>query len=497
MLDKSEGFRCTIKTIPKKYKRLTASMLIACMTVGVLPIEAGAAEVTTVQQQAEQTAEYTVKILATKDNVEWKTHDKVFSLQQGLNKPLTDLSKVPSGTYGILEDGIRTGATVAVNDADTTVTLPYFTVAFETKSYGAANGSLITAYYGGKRVNSGDILPSGRQLTLTAIGAGADEYTYTWQINGTAKAETASLTYERLSEPVAVTCAVTGSNNLPVQEVMPESIALADSSVSAEIVEIRLERMENGKTRAQVTLPPSQKGLAMVEIPAEQGNVPVIVHEDGTRQAVRLSVIEGDTARMLLAKSCVVEMDSRRQEFDDIADISIQEAIQFGAARDLWQGTASRTFAGENIMNWGMMATLLYRLADEPTFTAVASADGTPQAWSAPVFQWAVQMGITSNIPTARLAPDVALTKEQMLVMLYRYTTFVKLIIPTTASADDKDTDDIAQSVDAAAWAANAITWAINTGILQLGDNGDLSAPITRAQAAVILQRYVNYLLTK
>jgi hypothetical protein len=92
-------------------------------------------------------------------------------------------------------------------------------------------------------------------------------------------------------------------------------------------------------------------------------------------------------------------------------------------------------------------------------------------------------------------APGAEITREQLAVILYRY-----------AAAQGLDTSvggDIAAFTDAkdvSAWAEDSLSWAVNAGLIT-GRAGALDAElapkasVTRAEAATILERFVENLL--
>ena len=80
--------------------------------------------------------------------------------------------------------------------------------------------------------------------------------------------------------------------------------------------------------------------------------------------------------------------------------------------------------------------------------------------------------------------PDVVVTREQIAAMLYRYA----------GSPVAEGQLDFADSAAVSDWAAQAMVWAVEEGILTGTPDGRLNpqGTATRAEAAVMLQRFAD-----
>lgn len=235
-----------------------------------------------------------------------------------------------------------------------------------------------------------------------------------------------------------------------------------------------------------VDLPDTLDTPVIVAIPVTDGTV--VLRADGT--PIALSVVEDGKAYVVLEASEELRIVTAGDFFDDVEGTA-KDAADFGAARALWTGTGEREFSPEMIMDRAMLATVLWRLngAEDPEGLELFP-DVPPEAWFASAAAWGGETGVVQGTGEG-FAPDVALTAEQMLVMLYRYTTYADLLVP---AADDTGAG---APEGTSSWAAEAVAWAINAGLVRLGEDGDLTAPITRAQAAEIMRGYVGYLVRR
>ena len=274
---------------------------------------------------------------------------------------------------------------------------------------------------------------------------------------------------------------------------VPQEAVTPPEEGGVPVVEIPGQALPTGESGAgesapaiAVDLPDTLDTAVIVAIPVTDGTV--VLRADGT--PIALSLVEDGKAYVVLEGSEELKIVTAVDFFDDVTGTA-KDAADFGAARALWTGTGEREFSPEMIMNRAMLATVLWRLngAEDPEGLELFP-DVPPEAWFASAAAWGGETGVVQGTGEG-FAPDVALTAEQMLVMLYRYTTYADLLVPAA-----EDTGAGAPE-GTSSWAAEAVAWAINAGLVRLGEDGDLTAPITRAQAAEIMRGYVGYLVRR
>lgn len=136
------------------------------------------------------------------------------------------------------------------------------------------------------------------------------------------------------------------------------------------------------------------------------------------------------------------------------------------------------------------VATIARIAGEDPAAARVAGFSDVPAGmWCEDVVSWGVANGIVEGYgDTGLFGPDDSVTREQLAVFLYRFAQMQGIDVSSRA--------DLAAFSDAAAvnaWAADAVSWAVECGILRgVGDSG-LLAPgdaVTRAQAATMLERF-------
>lgn len=248
---------------------------------------------------------------------------------------------------------------------------------------------------------------------------------------------------------------------------------------------------EAGKTPVvKVDLGTAQS--AKVSLPVDHmkpGVVAIAVQPDGTKQVVRKSVVTESGMVLTLDGSTTLELEDRSKDFQDTRAHWAKDAIAFVSSREIFRGTTDHTFSPNAGITRGMLVKVLHNLEGNPQQgESVSFSDVAPDAWFTESVQWAVDNGIVKGFSDHRFAPGQQITREEIAVMLYRYA----------GSPDPKGTTLSFQDADqVGAYAAPAITWAVEQGILTGVDAQTLNpkGTATRAQAAVMMMRLMNTML--
>ena len=115
-----------------------------------------------------------------------------------------------------------------------------------------------------------------------------------------------------------------------------------------------------------------------------------------------------------------------------------------------------------------------------PTFDDVASGQ-----WYTPYVEWAAANGIVNGIGNGKYGINNAVTVEQALTILYRYTGG-----KTVSGAGNAKIADFADHTAVSSWAADAVKWAVENGIY-VGQNGKLE-PQSGASRALVAEMFRN-----
>lgn len=162
------------------------------------------------------------------------------------------------------------------------------------------------------------------------------------------------------------------------------------------------------------------------------------------------------------------------------------EAVAAVTKAGLFTGYADGSFGVHDSITRGQMALVLYRLAGQPE-TTNTSAFSDEADWCATALTWAAESGVALGYGDGSFGVGQMLKREQLVTFLYRYALQAKL--DTSASADLSAYTDRGEVLD-----ADAMAWAVGVGLMKGRTETTLApdAAITRAEAAVIFQRFLT-----
>ena len=235
------------------------------------------------------------------------------------------------------------------------------------------------------------------------------------------------------------------------------------------------------ETAPTVTVSLPSGTTAKVEIPVENvtpGTVAILVKADGTEEVIKTSLTTETGVAVTLFDGDTVKIVDNNRDFADVPDNYWgAEAVDFATSRELFAGTGASTFSPDTPMTRGMFVTVLAR------FEGVDTTTGS--TWYEAGQQWAMQNGVSdgSNM-------DASLTREQLATMFYRYAQS-KGYDTTQGGMAIREYADFEQISD---YAVEAMTWAVNTGLISGTSTTTLSpqGEATRAQVATILMRFIE-----
>ena len=122
----------------------------------------------------------------------------------------------------------------------------------------------------------------------------------------------------------------------------------------------------------------------------------------------------------------------------------------------------------------------------ELPFVDVAEGD-----WYTDAVIWANKKGIiTGYTDTGLFGPGDDITREQLVVMMYRYQKSI-----SDVKAESVDLSDFKDGAKVSAFAKEAMEWAVGTGVISGKDNGTVLDPqgtATRAECATIIIRMLD-----
>ena len=171
------------------------------------------------------------------------------------------------------------------------------------------------------------------------------------------------------------------------------------------------------------------------------------------------------------------------------------EGIDYCVRNRLMSGVGAGTFSPDTACTRAQIVKILYNRSGNQTdysYYYLPFTDVAPGAWYYNAVAWAYYNDVTSGTSATTFTPNAAITRQQLVTFLYRYT--VKYAPEFTGNAAPISAFPDAGSV--ANWAYAAMSWAVGNGLIKgnAHDNGldylDPNGSATRAQTATIIMRY-------
>lgn len=176
-------------------------------------------------------------------------------------------------------------------------------------------------------------------------------------------------------------------------------------------------------------------------------------------------------------------------------DYWAHKGIDYCVRNRLMNGVGAGTFSPDTACTRAQIVKILYNRSGNQTdysYYYLPFTDVAPGAWYYNAVAWAYCNDVTSGTSATMFTPNAAITRQQLVTFLYRYT--VKYAPEFTGNAAPISAFPDAGSV--ANWAYAAMSWAVGNGLIQgnAHDNGldylDPNGSATRAQTATIIMRY-------
>ena len=172
--------------------------------------------------------------------------------------------------------------------------------------------------------------------------------------------------------------------------------------------------------------------------------------------------------------------------FSDVdADDWFAASAVYARDNGIMNGTSATTFNPNGTTSRGQIAAILYRAAGSPAASGGTDfSDVAETAYYASAVRWAAANGIVTSYADGTFRPNDPITRQQMAAILWRYA----------GSPAAESGTDYADESAIASYAVTAVDWARDAGVIsgRDGNRFDPSGRATRAQAAVILHRYLE-----
>lgn len=243
--------------------------------------------------------------------------------------------------------------------------------------------------------------------------------------------------------------------------------------------------VEEGENQIFTIIP--EKGYKIVDVKVDNKSIGAVSRY--TLKNVRKThTITAEFEKIIQEDVDLNQIDLENQYEDINLEEWYYDSIKYVIAKGLFKGVSDHEFAPNVTMNRAMLVTVLYRLGGEKdTDYKNKFEDVEKGAYYENAVNWATENEIVSGINENEFAPFNKITREQLVVMLYRFAKLNGKNV--NQRADLSSYEDFNEISD---YAKEATAWAVKSGyingrsetILALKDTA------TRAEVATILMRF-------
>ncbi|MBR4869993.1 MAG: S-layer homology domain-containing protein, partial [Oscillospiraceae bacterium] len=139
--------------------------------------------------------------------------------------------------------------------------------------------------------------------------------------------------------------------------------------------------------------------------------------------------------------------------------------VHYCLAHSLMRGISSSHFAPNGITTRAQLITILWRMEGEPIAEAAAAFSDVHEGdWCFNAVAWASANGIAEGYGDSLWAPNEAVTRQQMAVILWRYAKYKGYDVSV---GEDTNILSYEDTFDVAEYAIPAMQWACGSGIIQ------------------------------
>jgi len=176
------------------------------------------------------------------------------------------------------------------------------------------------------------------------------------------------------------------------------------------------------------------------------------------------------------------------------------DGVHYIIEKGLMTGYGNGIFKPDANTSRAMIAVMLWRLEGSPVVNYLLDfEDVKAETWYTEAIRWAKSEGIIGGYGNGCWGPDDAVTREQMVTILWRYAQYKGNDVSVGEDTNILSYDDV---FDVAEYAIPAMQWACGSGMVQgMNDpdgEGMILAPEskgTRAQIATMLMRFCEEIL--
>lgn len=166
------------------------------------------------------------------------------------------------------------------------------------------------------------------------------------------------------------------------------------------------------------------------------------------------------------------------------------KGVAYVVDKGIMSGISENEFAPSGKLTRAMLVQMLYNMESRPACDAENAFIDVPVGqWYTDAVIWANDAKIVSGMGEGLFAPNMEITREQMVAMLYNYAKFKGYDV--TASAD---LSAFADTASVSTWAQPAMQWAVAEGYISGMGDSQLApqGTATRAEIASVIMRFME-----
>ncbi len=177
--------------------------------------------------------------------------------------------------------------------------------------------------------------------------------------------------------------------------------------------------------------------------------------------------------------------------FDIVPDDWFYQAVKYVSSAGIMKGMTSDRFGYGDILSRAQFVTILHRMQGEPKmeYSKVFSDVADGEFYTSAVM-WAKLSGsgVVEGYEDGTFGPADAITREQLVLMMYRYAASLGQDVSARA-----DLSAFSDAGSVSGFAREAMKWAVATGVIQ-GDQGRINpqGKAIRAECATIIMRFME-----
>lgn len=240
----------------------------------------------------------------------------------------------------------------------------------------------------------------------------------------------------------------------------------------------------NDGSKYKLTWKSSDSNIATVKgnnrkaklIAKNPGTCDIVVSHEGMKITIKVTVIDPNAS----------------VEYEDVKeDDWFEESVKYVTNNNLMNGMGDNKFSPSSNMTRGMIVTVLYRMSESGYNGKSTFVDVKESEYYSSAVAWAAENEIVNGIGDNKFAPNAEITREQLIVILYRYAKVMKVDVSVGENTNILPYDDFNEIAE---YSISAFQWGCGEGIISGRTSTTLSPKGTasRAEVATMLMRFME-----